>query len=83
MKDVDFIKIPCGEKNSDKCNKWMDAYYMKRNTYLNIPLFLGGTDHCNRANEAKTKAVVKCRIHIERDIEKIKRFYIIKQTVPT
>lgn len=56
---------------------------MKKNAYLNIPPFLGGRDRFTHVEEAKTKAIAKCRIHVERAIEKMKRFRIIKQTVPS
>ena len=47
---------------------------MKKKAYLNIPPFLGGRDRLNQMEEAKTKAIAKCRIHVERAIEKMKRF---------
>lgn len=56
---------------------------MKKKAYLNIPPFLGGRDHFTDVEEAKTKAIAKCRIHVERAIEKMKKFRIIKQTVPS
>jgi hypothetical protein len=56
---------------------------MKKKAYLNIPPFLAGRDHFTAAEEARTKSIAKCRIHVERAIEKIKKFRIIKQTLPS
>jgi hypothetical protein len=56
---------------------------MKKKAFLNIPPFLMGRDHFTAAEEAKTKSIAKCRIHVERAIERLKKFRIIKQTVPS
>lgn len=55
---------------------------MKKKAYLNIPPFLGNRNRFTDVEEAKTKAIAKCRIHVERAIEKMKKFRIIKHTVP-
>ena len=49
---------------------------------MNIHPFLGNRNRFTDVEEAKTKAIAKCRIHEERAIEKMKKIRIIKHTVP-
>ena len=56
---------------------------MKKKAYLNIPPFLGNRSQFTAAEEAKTKAIAKCRINVERAIERMKKYRIIQHTVPS
>ena len=49
---------------------------------LNIPPFLHGREKLTPEEEVKTKQIAKCRIHVERIIERIKKYRILKGVLP-
>ena len=49
---------------------------------LNIPQFLSGRDHLTPQEEILTKRIARVRIHVERAIERMKKFKIIGTTIP-
>lgn len=55
----------------------------KKQAHLNIPPFLGNRDKFTPVEEAKTKEIAILRIHVERAIERMKKYRIIKHTVPS
>ncbi|XP_006824990.1 uncharacterized protein LOC100378599 [Saccoglossus kowalevskii] len=46
---------------------------------LNIPPFLGNRDKLSAAEEIQTKQIARVRIHVERAIERIKKFRLLKK----
>ena len=56
---------------------------MKKKAYLNIPPFLGNRQRFTKQEEIKTKKIAKLRIHVERIIERMKKYRVIKYTVPS
>lgn len=56
---------------------------MSKKAFLNIPPFLNGRDHFTALEEAQTKQIAKLRIHVERAIERMKKYKIISHTVPS
>lgn len=55
---------------------------MKKGACLNIPPFLAGRDRFTAEEEVKTKAIAKCRIHVERAIERMKKYKVLSGRVP-
>ena len=55
----------------------------KKRAHLNIPPFLMGRSVFTVEEEARTKVIAKCRIHVERVIERLKKFRIIKNVMPS
>ncbi|KAM7313007.1 uncharacterized protein ISCGN_002928 [Ixodes scapularis] len=49
---------------------------------LNIPPFLGGKPQLSLEDEARTRAIAKVRIHVERVIGQMKSFRILRGTFP-
>lgn len=49
---------------------------------LNIPPFLAGRDKFTAQEELETKRIAKGRIHVERFIEKLKKYRIFQKTIP-
>lgn len=49
---------------------------------LNIPAFLGGRDHLTKAEVKESQTIAAVRIHIERAIQRIKKFKIIQNSIP-
>lgn len=49
---------------------------------LNMPPFLMGRDRLTPQEEIKTKRIAKARIHVERVIERIKTYKLLKRTLP-
>jgi hypothetical protein len=54
----------------------------KNKVELNIPPFLGGRDRLTPQEEILTKRIARVRIHVERAIERMKKFKIIGTTLP-
>ncbi|KAL3891604.1 hypothetical protein ACJMK2_003859 [Sinanodonta woodiana] len=55
---------------------------MSRRVDLNIPSFLAGRDRLTPQEEIMTKRIARVRIHVERAIERMKKFKIIGTTLP-
>ena len=55
---------------------------MKRHTTLNIPLFLGKRTKFTAQEELKTRRIAKARIHVERVIERVKKFKLLSGNIP-
>lgn len=55
---------------------------MPRKCKLIIPPFLGGRNKFTPQEEAMTKDIAKHRIHVERAIERMKKFRILQKTIP-
>ncbi|XP_055999076.1 uncharacterized protein LOC125681637 [Ostrea edulis] len=53
-----------------------------RKVDLNIPPFLSGRDRLTPQEEILTKRIARVRIHVERAIERMKKFKIIGTTIP-
>ncbi|XP_002738809.1 uncharacterized protein LOC100367476 [Saccoglossus kowalevskii] len=49
---------------------------------LNIPPFLHGRDRFTVQEEAETKQIAKVRIHVERAIERLKKYRLFQKTIP-
>ena len=49
---------------------------------LNIPAFLGGRDHLTKAEVKATQTITSVRIHVERAIQRIKTYSIIRNEIP-
>ena len=49
---------------------------------LNIPPFLGDQQQFSEEDEIKTRRIAKQRIHVERAIQRIKSFRILKHDLP-
>ena len=50
---------------------------------LNIPPFMRGKDQLTVKEETKTRRIASVRIHVERAIERIKNYRILKRRFPT
>ena len=50
--------------------------------FLNIPPFLGDQQQFSEEDEIKTRRIAKQRIHVERAIQRIKSFRILKHDLP-
>ena len=53
-----------------------------RGANLNIPPFLGKRSKFTAQEEAETKKIAKGRIHVERFIERLKKFRLFQKTIP-
>ena len=60
----------------------IEELLMPRKVKLIIPPFLGGRHTFTPQEEAKTKDIAKHRIHVERAIERMKKFRILQKTIP-
>lgn len=49
---------------------------------LNYPPFLNDQQQFNIDEEVRTRRIAKERVHVERAIERIKNFRILKQVIP-
>lgn len=49
------------------------------NIPINIPPFLGGNNHLSIREEIETRQMASVRIHVERAIERIKKFKILER----
>lgn len=54
----------------------------ERQVKLIIPPFLGTRHHITPQEEALTKDVAKHRIHVERSIERMKKFRMLQKVIP-
>lgn len=55
---------------------------LKKGADIVIPPFLGNRPSLTPKEEAQTRVIAKLRIHVERVIERMKKFKILKKTVP-
>jgi hypothetical protein len=55
----------------------------RKGARLNIPPFLHNRDRFTPFEEALTKKIAKVRIHVERAIERMKKYRLIKNRLPT
>ena len=53
-----------------------------RKAHLYIPPFLRGRANFTPAEEIKTKKIAKLRIHVERAIERIKKYRLLQKRIP-
>ncbi|XP_062614631.1 uncharacterized protein LOC134276384 [Saccostrea cucullata] len=60
----------------------IDDLLMTRGAKLVLPPFLGGRAKLSAQEEASTKDIAKHRIHVERTIERMKKFRILQKTIP-
>ena len=60
----------------------IEDYLNERNVKLIRPPFLGTRDRFTPQEEALTKDIAKHRIHVERSIERMKKFKILQKIVP-
>ena len=49
---------------------------------LNIPAFLGGMDYLTKAKVKESQKITSVRIHVERAIQRIKTYSIIRNEIP-
>ena len=49
---------------------------------LNIPSFLGGREQLTKAEVKESQTIASVRIHVERAIQRIKKFKIIRNEIP-
>ncbi len=54
----------------------------ERKVDLNIPPFLNGRKKFTPQEEAQTKQIAKVRIHVERAIERLKKFRLLQKVIP-
>ena len=54
----------------------------KKGSDIVIPPFLGYRANLTPQEEAQTRTIAKLRIHVERVIERMKKFKILKKIVP-
>ena len=50
--------------------------------HLNIPSFLRGRDQLTAAEVKESQTIASVRIHVERAIQRIKKFKVIQNTIP-
>ena len=50
--------------------------------HLNIPSFLGGRDQLSAAEVKESQTIASVRIHVERAIQRVKKFRIIRNEIP-
>ncbi|XP_053391955.1 uncharacterized protein LOC128554672 [Mercenaria mercenaria] len=55
---------------------------MSRQVSLNIPPFLGKRTHLTPRENVKTRRIARARIHVERVIERVKKFQLISGIIP-
>ncbi|CAC5420378.1 unnamed protein product [Mytilus coruscus] len=55
---------------------------MARQAVLNIPSFLGKRTKFTPEEELKTRRIAKARIHVERVIERVKKFKLLSGNIP-
>ena len=55
---------------------------MRRQAVLNIPPFLGKRDKFTAQEELTTRRIAKARIHVERVIERVKKFKLLGGNIP-
>lgn len=55
---------------------------LKKGADIVIPPFLGDRANLTPQEEAQTRTIAKLRIHVERVIERMKKFKILKKIVP-
>ena len=55
---------------------------LKQGASLNIPPFLGKRAKFTAQEELKTRRIAKARIHVERVIERIKKFKLLSGNIP-
>ncbi len=58
-------------------------FLQERQVMLNIPPFLQGRDRLTPQEEIETKRIARARIHVERANERLKKFCILRNTVPS
>ncbi len=58
-------------------------FLQERLVDLNIPPFLLGRERLTPQEEVATKQIARARIHVERANERLKKFCILKKTVPS
>ena len=49
---------------------------------LNIPCFLAGRDQLTAAEVKKSQSIASVRIHIERAIQRVKKFRVLRNEIP-
>lgn len=54
----------------------------ERQVELNIPPFLNGRNKFTPQEEVQTKKIAKVRIHVERIIERLKKFRLLQKVIP-
>ncbi|XP_063406670.1 uncharacterized protein LOC143049696 [Mytilus galloprovincialis] len=55
---------------------------LKRQAFLNIPPFLGKRTKFTAQEELTTRRIAKARIHVERVIERVKKFKLLSGNIP-
>lgn len=56
----------------------IDEYLAKKKVKLNIPPFMGGKSQLSPREEEETRRIASVRIHVERVIQRVKNFRILK-----
>jgi len=52
------------------------------NTTLNIPVFLSGRDQLTHEEVKESQAIASVQIHVERAIQRIKKFKVLRNEIP-
>ena len=55
---------------------------LARQAVLNIPPFLGKRNKFTPGEELKTRRIAKTRIHVERVIERVKKYKLLNGNIP-
>ena len=66
---------------ADRGFKIQDLLALKK-VYVNIPPFMGSKDQLNPEEEDETREIASVCIHVERAVESVKNFNILKQILP-
>lgn len=56
--------------------------FSKLGVILNIPSFLAGRDYFTKSEVTESQTIASVRIHVERAIQRIKKFKIIRNEIP-
>lgn len=64
------------------CGLTIEDLLLSRQATLNIPPFLGQRSKFTAEEELKTRRIAKARIHVERVIERIKKFKLLSGNIP-
>ena len=74
LEEGDAVMADCGFEIQD--------LLASKKVYINIPPFMRSKDQLNPDEEDETREIASVRIHVERAIERVKNFNILKQILP-
>ena len=74
FEEGDAVMADCGFEIQD--------LLASKKVYINIPPFMRSKDQLNPDEEDETREIASICIHVERAIERVKNFNILKQILP-